>query len=117
MVFDTSRQFFEDYVNDGGRASPLQRMFCGALAAVTAQTCTYPFDIVRRRMQSEIHQGTPRRYKTIAGTLKIIWKEEGLRKLWKGITMNWIKGPISMGISYACYEIIERWFGVTKLQN
>ena len=42
-------------------------MFCGALAAVIAQTCTYPFDIVRRRMQSEIHSGTTRRYVTIAG--------------------------------------------------
>lgn len=31
--------------------------------------------------------------------------------------MNWIKGPISMGISYACYEIIERCFGVSKLEN
>lgn len=49
MVFDTTRQFFQDYVNDGKRASPLQRMVCGALAALIAQTCTYPFDIVRRR--------------------------------------------------------------------
>lgn len=31
--------------------------------------------------------------------------------------MNWIKGPISMGISYACYEVIERCFGVSKLEN
>lgn len=38
-------------------------------------------------------------------------------RLWKGVTMNWIKGPLSMGISYACYEMIERYFGVTKLQN
>lgn len=50
-------------------------------------------------------------------TLKIIVREEGFRKMWKGITMNWIKGPISMGISFACYEVIERLFGVTKLQN
>ena len=42
-------------------------MFCGALAAVVAQTCTYPFDIVRRRMQSEIHLNAPRRYTTILG--------------------------------------------------
>lgn len=78
-------------------------------------------------MQSEIHLDTPRRYKTIMGvgnvwkterqTLKIIVREEGFRKMWKGITMNWIKGPISMGISFACYEVIERLFGVTKLQN
>ena len=50
-------------------------------------------------------------------TLKIIVREEGFRKMWKGITMNWIKGPISMGISFACYEVIERLFGVTKLQS
>lgn len=67
MVFDTARQFFEDYINDGGRATPLQRMVCGALAAVVSQTCTYPFDIVRRRMQSEIHLNTSRRYVTIIG--------------------------------------------------
>lgn len=67
MVFDTTRQFFEDYVNDGRRASPLQRMVCGATAAVIAQTCTYPFDIVRRRMQSELHQNSARRYVTILG--------------------------------------------------
>ncbi len=67
MVFDTTRQFFQDYVNDGKRASPLQRMVCGALAALIAQTCTYPFDIVRRRMQSEIHTSAPRRYTTICG--------------------------------------------------
>ncbi|KAK8819131.1 hypothetical protein WA538_001707, partial [Blastocystis sp. DL] len=108
MVFDSSRQFCEDYFNGGKRASPFQRMFCGALAAVVAQTCTYPFDIVRRRMQSEIHLNAPRRYTTILGTLKIIVREEGFRKMWKGITMNWIKGPISMGISFACYEVIER---------
>ena len=78
-------------------------------------------------MQSEIHLNAPRRYTTILGvgdvlraerqTLKIIVREEGFRKMWKGITMNWIKGPISMGISFACYEVIERLFGVTKLQN
>lgn len=53
--------------------SPFQRMFCGALAAVVAQTCTYPFDIVRRRMQSEIHITTPRRYTTIIGVRKEQW--------------------------------------------
>lgn len=47
----------------------------------------------------------------------MIVKEEGVRRLWKGVTMNWIKGPISMGISYACYGAIEHWFGVKKLQN
>lgn len=117
MVMDTTRQFFQDYINNGRRASPLQRMFCGAIAAIIAQTCTYPLDIVRRRMQSEVHTSKPRKYRTITGTFRIIVKEEGFRRLWKGVTMNWIKGPISMGISYACYGIIEHWFGVTKLQN
>lgn len=42
-------------------------MLCGAVASIIAQTCTYPFDIVRRRMQSEIHTGCTARYRTIFG--------------------------------------------------
>lgn len=49
--------------------------------------------------------------------MKVIVREEGVRRLWKGVTMNWIKGPLSMGISYACFDIIERLFGIHKLQN
>ena len=82
MVFDTTRQFFEDYVNEGTRAYPLQRLFCGALAAVIAQTCTYPFDIVRRRMQSEIHSGTTRRYVTIAG-VSLYMRRNWLNRHWR----------------------------------
>lgn len=65
---DTTRQFFQDYVNDGRSASPLQRMVCGATAAIIAQTCTYPLDIVRRRMQSEgLGNHGNRRYRSILG--------------------------------------------------
>lgn len=119
MVFDTVRQFIEDYINNGVRASPLQRMICGASAAIVAQTSTYPLDIVRRRMQSELRASPdiPRKYTTVSRSIYLVYKEEGIRKLWKGVTMNWIKGPISMGISFACFEIIERTFGVKKLRQ
>ena len=79
MVMDTSRQFFQDYVNDGRSASPLQRMVCGATAAIIAQTCTYPLDIVRRRMQSEgLGNHGHRRYRSILGVET--WKPARCRR-------------------------------------
>lgn len=42
-------------------------------------------------------------------------RKKDLGNFGRDITMNWIKGPISMGNHFACYEVIERCFGVTKL--
>ncbi|KEG14209.1 putative mitochondrial carrier protein [Trypanosoma grayi] len=81
-----------------------ERMIAGGLAGLIAQSATYPLDIVRRRMQV-----SPGRYRGVLHALKTIYKEEGLAQGWyKGLQMNWIKGPIAVATGFTINDIIKR---------
>eukprot|EP00668_Euglena_longa_P036245 GGOE01046584.1.p1 GENE.GGOE01046584.1~~GGOE01046584.1.p1 ORF type:complete len:539 (+),score=161.24 GGOE01046584.1:636-2252(+) len=73
------------------------RVVFGGIAGLVGQSATYPLDILRRRMQVS---SLPI-YNSITGAFFHILRTEGLRKgLYKGLSMNWIKGPISVAISF-----------------
>jgi solute carrier family 25 protein 42 len=121
------------------------KLLAGGFAGLVAQTCTYPFDVVRRRMQTErflldvthkkvstIIEAEPKlsmslgarrtwrgggiedkvpdiRYSGIMQTLRTIFEEEGIRGLFKGVQMNWIKGPMAVGISFTVNDLVLKW--------
>lgn len=80
------------------------RLVFGAIAGFIGQSSTYPLDIVRRRMQT--HRGYSEL--GILGTMKKVVVEEGLfTGLYKGLSLNWVKGPIAVGISFTSFDIIH----------
>lgn len=84
---------------------PIVNLAFGAVAGMLGQSSSYPLDIVRRRMQTS-RDGEA--YNTIMGTLKKIYTEEGIKGgFFKGLSMNWVKGPIAVGISFATYDWIR----------
>jgi solute carrier family 25, member 42 len=79
------------------------KFLAGAIAGIVAQSATYPLDVVRRRMQ--VH---PMQYTSFTETLKLISKNEGIIKgLYKGLSMNWFKGPIAVSISLITNDFIK----------
>ncbi|XP_056598917.1 mitochondrial coenzyme A transporter SLC25A42 [Triplophysa dalaica] len=83
-----------------------ERLAFGACAGLIGQSASYPLDVVRRRMQTAGVTGHT--YGTIAGTMREIVVEEGVvRGLYKGLSMNWVKGPIAVGISFTTFDLTQ----------
>jgi len=108
-----------DSLTTDSKLSPLWRLLFGAIAGLLGQTASYPLDIVRRRMQTARQMGVNGgRYSSILGTLIYIYRREGIARGWyKGISMNFIKGPIAVGISFTVNDYCKMAFGKVLQKN
>lgn len=106
----------------------LINLVCGACSGLTAQCFTYPFDMVRRRLQA-LHKPemmteqersflraatTSNRFATfsITNAISFILRTEGLKGLYRGISLNFLKTAPAMSISFACYDKVRTALGV-----
>jgi len=78
------------------------RLAAGAIAGLCAQSLTYPLDIVRRRNQV----GAMQTMSTIR-SISHIFSSEGFRGLFRGLSMNWVKGPIASAVSFTVNDRIK----------
>ncbi|KKY30877.1 putative mitochondrial carrier protein [Diaporthe ampelina] len=82
------------------RASDSQfNALAGAIGGFTSGIVTCPLDVIKTKLQAQgginlqrgIHVGQPQMYKGLFGTASVIWRDEGLRGMYRGL------GPIIMG--------------------
>lgn len=103
----------------------VERLQCGAGAGLVAQTVTYPIEVTRRRMQTIGIVGVKNdsalsslgcpsnrpRYKkppNMIRTIQDLYTEQGMRGFFKGVSMNWIKGPVAFSISFTIFDHIQK---------
>merc|ERR1740131_520260 len=87
--------------------SPLERLASGAVAGLLGQTASYPLDIVRRRMQTSKQLGKGDKYRNVLCALRVIWTHEGMKGLYKGLSMNLVKGPMAVSIAYTVNDYVR----------
>jgi len=93
-VFETLKAKIKD--SKGGKALKThEHLAAGAFSGLFAQSVTYPLDIVRRRMQVD-RAWTGSEWQMLKG----IVQKEGVKGIYKGLSMNWIKGPIAVSTSF-----------------
>lgn len=105
FTYETAKRLHHEYT---GKNEPhhLQRMAFGALAGLLGQSASYPLDVVRRRMQT-----SATKLGMTETIIKIISDPNPYRSMYKGLSLNWIKGPISVGISFTTFDLLHKFLG------
>ncbi|CAF3527449.1 unnamed protein product [Rotaria socialis] len=108
FTYESLKHIRTDY-NTQRPINKTERMLCGAIAGLVGQTALYPFDVVRRRLQTAAVIRADEAALGALATARKIVREEGIRRgLYKGVTMNWLKGPISVGVSFMTFDTLLR---------
>ncbi|KAK4077954.1 uncharacterized protein Triagg1_3648 [Trichoderma aggressivum f. europaeum] len=103
MVYESIRQA----LTPEGEQNPsaLRKLLAGAISGAVAQTCTYPFDVLRRRFQINTMSGMGYQYKSVSDAVRVIVLQEGVKGLYKGIVPNLLKVAPSMASSWLSFEV------------
>ncbi|VBB72524.1 Putative mitochondrial deoxynucleotide carrier [Podospora comata] len=90
----------------------------GTIASVTAKTGTFPLDLVRKRIQVQgptrggyVHKNIPEYTHGTFGTMREIVAREGLRGLYRGLTVSLVKAAPASAVTMWTYERALRFYG------
>lgn len=127
---------WEGLCNAEGEPTAATRLGCGAIAGSLGQTVVYPLDTVRRRMQMQpLVQHDPAQSGGASANVRANWpteggpggwrgplwwrllvrivKTEGMRGVFRGITINYIRVVPMVSVSFASYDLLKKAMGVT----
>ncbi|GAA99260.1 uncharacterized protein L969DRAFT_384968 [Mixia osmundae IAM 14324] len=105
--FYTYELFRGHFEHDGEHASTFNKLCCGALAGGLSQTLTYPLDVVRRVMQVSGMSKMDYHYNSAREAMVDMVRREGIRSLYKGLSINLLKVSPSIATSFATYEWVR----------
>jgi hypothetical protein len=88
-----------------GKSSVARKLSCGALAGSISQTLTYPFDVLRRKMQVTGMNALGVKYNGALDALFSIIRTEGVGGLYRGLWPNLRKSRV--------HEYICEWWLMT----
>ncbi|KAJ3330813.1 hypothetical protein HDU76_004781 [Blyttiomyces sp. JEL0837] len=83
------------------------RLASGAMAGCISQTCTYPMEVVRRRLQIQ-----PVGVGVVTLCVRV-WETEGVIGFWRGLVPNVVKVVPAAAVSFMTYETCKGFLGAS----
>jgi solute carrier family 25 protein 16 len=93
--------------NGRRQATPLADLGIGALSGALAQTVSYPFEVVRRRMQVG-GLTSPGHWLHWGETVRAIWTRGGARGFFVGLSIGYLKIIPMNAVSFAVWQGMKR---------
>lgn len=101
--------FLRATVNRRKKEGPgrMDNLTIGAVSGLLGQTVSYPFEVVRRRMQiGGLTQ--PDRWVSWGETVKAVWKSRGWRGFFVGLSIGYLKIVPMTAVSFTIWEEMKR---------
>ena len=87
------------------KLSPFHHLLFGGISGSFGPLLNCPFDVAKTRLQQQVYsKGIQNQYNSVLGTIVKIYKNEGLRALWKGITPRLARLVPGKAIIFMVYE-------------
>ncbi|TCD71688.1 hypothetical protein EIP91_005454 [Steccherinum ochraceum] len=84
-------------------------LMAGGLAGVAGWACTFPFDVIKTRMQST-SAVADNPYRSTLSTIRNSYKQEGMRVFFKGLSATLLRAiPVNM-VTFAAFEAVVHAF-------
>lgn len=86
------------------------RIIRGGIAGMMAVTVTYPTDLLRRRMQMQGFDSSVPQYTSTMDAIKQILREQGIRGMYRGLGVCYLKLFPASGIQFYSYQWLHELY-------
>lgn len=96
------------------KLGPIENFINGCLAGAVAQTVSFPFDTVRKKLQAQVDKKAAVRYNGMTDCFVQTVQKDGIFGLWRGTTANLAKVVPYSGLRFL---VLEQCFRVCLYMN
>ncbi|XP_072015701.1 calcium-binding mitochondrial carrier protein SCaMC-2-like [Amphiura filiformis] len=108
MVYETVKNYWIKRHQGELMPPTLVLLGCGTVSSTCGQLASYPLALVRTRLQAQTTKKD-----SMVTLFRAIYKNEGIRGLYRGITPNFMKVIPAVSIGYVVYENVKRTLGAS----
>jgi len=109
LCYETLKNFVKKNIQPD--PSTAQLLSCGGIAGAVAQTITYPFDVLRRKMQMQGFSTHHPVYGTTWQCALHTWRSQSFGGFYRGLLPNYLKVVPSIAITFVVYEKVKKFIG------